>query len=230
MADYCKACSIKIHGRDHGDLARLCKPGETVWELCEGCGDVVELDSEGRRATDLTKGSTPMPETKSLYECNSCNDYFHDYKKTSCPKCGSSQTKRVSLTGSNKWAENGIFTNLVVFSIVGGLFVLIALGIWGAYSWVSSQSKDPYTDQQAVKSQIIGRDNVRSALKDPDSAKFRGEFIGPSGAPCGEVNAKNGFGAYAGYQRYVASGGGLAVLEDQTGKDEFEQVWRSLCE
>lgn len=47
MADYCKQCSEAIFGRDGRDMADLCRPGETTWELCEGCGDLVEVDHEG---------------------------------------------------------------------------------------------------------------------------------------------------------------------------------------
>ncbi|WIX32500.1 hypothetical protein QO259_17070 [Salinicola sp. JS01] len=49
MADYCQQCSVRVHGRDTQDLARLCEPGATAWELCEGCGDVVEVDHAGVR-------------------------------------------------------------------------------------------------------------------------------------------------------------------------------------
>lgn len=49
MSDYCRQCSLKVHGRDHRDLARLCEPGETVWELCEGCGGDIEVDYNGMR-------------------------------------------------------------------------------------------------------------------------------------------------------------------------------------
>lgn len=47
MADYCKQCSERLFGFDGRDLAGLCKPGEVVLELCEGCGDFVEVDHEG---------------------------------------------------------------------------------------------------------------------------------------------------------------------------------------
>ncbi len=46
---------------------------------------------------------------------------------------------------------------------------------------------------------------VREKLRDPDSAKFRnvsGDKI--DGQWCGEVNAKNGMGGYAGWQRFSA--------------------------
>ena len=56
MADYCQQCSMRLFGHDAQDLARLCRPGETVWELCEGCGDLVEVDHEGRRIDEGDEG------------------------------------------------------------------------------------------------------------------------------------------------------------------------------
>ncbi|WP_250500569.1 hypothetical protein [Caballeronia sp. GAWG1-5s-s] len=56
-------------------------------------------------------------------------------------------------------------------------------------------------------------DLVRKSLKDPDSAKFSSEFIVRSKPDekgivfvgvCGLVNARNGFGGYAGNARFVA--------------------------
>ena len=57
---------------------------------------------------------------------------------------------------------------------------------------------------------------ARAQLKDPDSAKFESSFVTSRKATgdtwdediavCGWVNAKNGFGGYAGAQRYVALG------------------------
>lgn len=54
---------------------------------------------------------------------------------------------------------------------------------------------------------------VAKELKDPDSAKFSGEYLADFPEPstkfsqlrtaCGEVNAKNAFGAFAGPVRYV---------------------------
>jgi hypothetical protein len=49
------------------------------------------------------------------------------------------------------------------------------------------------------------KQNVTRNLKDPDSAKFRDVKLNKAKtALCGEVNAKNGFGAYGGYQAFVA--------------------------
>lgn len=75
----------------------------------------------------------------------------------------------------------------------------------------------------------IAQGNVEARLKDADSAKFRGQFIGKSGVACGEVNAKNSFGAYIGFKRYVASGGGLAFIETDMPSDQFQATWLELC-
>lgn len=45
-------------------------------------------------------------------------------------------------------------------------------------------------------------------FKDPDSAQYRGLFIAQEGSYywlCGEVNAKNSYGAYVGFRRFYAS-------------------------
>jgi hypothetical protein len=55
---------------------------------------------------------------------------------------------------------------------------------------------DTYTAEQSVKEQ----------LKDPSSAQFRNVFVSKDGDyVCGEVNAKNGFGAYGGFEKFVVS-------------------------
>lgn len=58
-------------------------------------------------------------------------------------------------------------------------------------------------DQRDFNIMIEG---IKSDLKDPDSAKFRNVFISMyKGKPtlCGELNAKNSFGAYTGYKRFL---------------------------
>lgn len=75
----------------------------------------------------------------------------------------------------------------------------------------------------------VGQRSVESRLKDADSAKFRNQFVGKSGVPCGEVNAKNGFGGYNGFKRYIASGGGVSVVEDEMPVEQFEATWQKLC-
>ena len=51
MANFCKACSIKLHGKDFGDLAGITSvknelEGLAVIVICEGCG-VIQVDKDG---------------------------------------------------------------------------------------------------------------------------------------------------------------------------------------
>ncbi len=58
-----------------------------------------------------------------------------------------------------------------------------------------------------------GKEAIANMMKDPESVKFRGVFETREKddetwiAICGEVNAKNSYGAYIGYQKFVAAGG-----------------------
>lgn len=68
---------------------------------------------------------------------------------------------------------------------------------------------------------------VRAQLKDGDSAKFRnlyvkkqfsGQYVGNKFvndvATCGEVNAKNGYGAYTGFRRFYVFGSIVSIPDD----------------
>lgn len=77
-----------------------------------------------------------------------------------------------------------------------------------------------------------GKDTVRSKLKDPDSAEFRNvQFYsgGPSPSTCGEVNAKNSFGGFSGYERFIAVGSTMSVLESEMKPNEMDKLWASVC-
>lgn len=80
-----------------------------------------------------------------------------------------------------------------------------------------------------------------SGLKDPDSAKFRDLRL-KSGMLCGEVNAKNSYGAYAGNEQFSAIGqtvqmrneiasvdaalnGGPKIFDGRTVLEEFDRQW-----
>lgn len=77
-----------------------------------------------------------------------------------------------------------------------------------------------------------GQDAVRALLKDPESARFDGDFFhrGADNVPmaCGWVNAKNGFGGYTGKTRYISAGQpDLTFLESSVA--DFDTVWRRFC-
>jgi len=56
------------------------------------------------------------------------------------------------------------------------------------------------------------RGPILMQLKDPGSAQFANEFISPSKALCGQVNAKNGFGAYTGFEPFIITSGGELIF------------------
>ena len=76
------------------------------------------------------------------------------------------------------------------------------------------------------------QDGVKQRLKDPSSAEFRNSrFVDFEGVPivCGEVNAKNSFGGYGGFQHFIASGTKLAFLEQDMEPSEFGTAWNKMC-
>lgn len=75
----------------------------------------------------------------------------------------------------------------------------------------------------------LGEKYVKEKIRDPGSAQFRNQFIGKGGAPCGEVNAKDAFGTYIGYQRYISVARELTLLAQDVAPAEFEESWRELC-
>ncbi len=77
---------------------------------------------------------------------------------------------------------------------------------------------------------------VKTLLRDPESARFGPISIvrqsGASGAllACGTFNAKNGFGGYAGPQRFVSGGYATGtVIETSAGATTFSRLWDRAC-
>lgn len=74
---------------------------------------------------------------------------------------------------------------------------------------------------------------VAEKLRDPDSAKFRNVVSGTNSegldAVCGEVNGKNTFGAYSGYERFMTNTDAKFVyLESESARD-FAIDWITKC-
>jgi hypothetical protein len=84
--------------------------------------------------------------------------------------------------------------------------------------------------EEAATLTRLGEKYVREKVLEPASAQFRNQFIGKQGAPCGEVNAKDAFGAYIGYQRYISVARDLTLLAQDVAPAEFEASWAQLCQ
>jgi hypothetical protein len=62
------------------------------------------------------------------------------------------------------------------------------------------------------------RQVIASVMRDPDSVLFRGLTLKKAGDirfVCGEYNAKNGFGAYVGYRRFVTDTQEMTVRQGE---------------
>ena len=99
-----------------------------------------------------------------------------------------------------------------ILSIIAGITLALAIAIAGVYVW----KRQP--GDQAVKK---AENQVRSLLRDPNSALFYEVAADPiSGAACGYVNAKNGYGGYDGRRMFVLSSDG--AFESQPVDDTKE--------
>jgi hypothetical protein len=81
------------------------------------------------------------------------------------------------------------------------------------------------------RNEAAARAAVLSTLRDPASALFSGVRPGRDAADatiCGLVNAKNGFGGYAGARRFIASQGKL-VIDGANTPFEVDSAWQKSC-
>ena len=156
----------------------------------------------------------------ALIKCAECNNDVSTQSKR-CPKCGA----KMPMSKNKK-----IFWGVVIFII----FVTIGNidDSRDKNNKNNSQSQENTTKETQERIWIIkGEEAVKNKLKDGSSAEFRNVFFNNNGTPvsCGEVNSKNSFGAYSGYQRFVSAGSTeLTFLEEQV-KDSFDGVWSKYC-
>lgn len=173
-----------------------------------------------------------------------CTDCGHDVSKKAkaCPKCGAPLRKKTNPV-----------TKLLAYIMFGSLGISIfamikSQSLPSSYSAGSTTTQAP-TQQFSSKKEMFLADkgkalawmeadksSIEEILKDADSAKFSGVFISfysDSPVTCGQVNAKNSFGGYAGFKDFVAakSAGIRVVRGDGQMKDsEFDKVWNAACQ
>lgn len=74
-----------------------------------------------------------------------------------------------------------------------------------------------------------GVNTIRQELSDPSSAQFRTVHLGASEvrpvAVCGEVNAKNQFGGYVGYRRFMVIGNATVFEHPEEQATYFSDTW-----
>ncbi|MDR2625322.1 MAG: hypothetical protein LBC37_03235 [Zoogloeaceae bacterium] len=106
------------------------------------------------------------------------------------------------------------------------LLCLLAIGIVLS---ACSPEREPARDDPAmleIKMNRMAREFVLPHLKDADSAEFRNQQ-----GFCGEVNSKNSFGGFTGFQRFIAADKDKVIFERDSGfnAEEFAYMWNELC-
>lgn len=79
------------------------------------------------------------------------------------------------------------------------------------------------------KNQIeLAKKAVTGVLKDPGSAQFRNLYVvrlTKGMAVCGEVNAKNSYGGYTGFQHFVTGGIGAATRIERPASEDAANMF-----
>jgi len=120
--------------------------------------------------------------------------------------------------------EIGEVTGAIILLLI---IIATAVNLFSSSSSSGSKEKSEVSYSDAV---WIGKTAVRNVLKNSDSAMFRSiEYVknGGGGFVCGEVNSKNSFGGFSGWQHFIAVGTQTVYLEEQVSG--FRNVWRDVC-
>jgi len=113
--------------------------------------------------------------------------------------------------------------------------VALVILCFGLITYCARQPSTP-DDPNSEPSKFEFRELVKYQLKDANSAEFRNEAVYP--VPnrdgvfimCGEVNAKNSYGAYTGFKRFIVGFGGehgTVLMDDRSGV--FDGIWWDQC-
>ena len=103
--------------------------------------------------------------------------------------------------------------------------IFIAVFMYKAYTSPSRPSRPSTYDVLAM-----GKEAVRAEVKDPDAVKFGRIWVGKAGngqVACGYFNGKNSFGAYVGFQRFIAAP--HIVVSEEDGSGLIDKMWDESC-
>jgi hypothetical protein len=162
----------------------------------------------------------------ALATCRDCGRKVST-EAASCPQCGRVFLKTQpdaapapAPAGRGKWI-------LLAAAIVGFSMV--------AYSGSHPSASDNAPPDPAVldgELQYGGEQAVKARLRDPESAQFRNEVVvhkAKTTALCGEVNARNGFGGFTGYEPFIANGSDMVVFPADLSGSTFSAAWDRFC-
>lgn len=107
--------------------------------------------------------------------------------------------------------------------------LIIITGLIVYWARLPAKPVDPNEPPSKYEMEIY----LEQALKDADSAKYRNQVIYQDEKHqgmffmCGEVNAKNSFGGYTGFKRFIVSNKGGPQIDD--GHSMFDFMWKDKC-
>lgn len=116
----------------------------------------------------------------------------------------------------------------VLVTIVGVPLILVSMCSTKLPSNDASQSGGvPFEIQAAV---AVGQTRLESSLKDAPSARFQDRFVSRAGKRlvyCGEVNARNSFGGYNGFRRFIVGPNDPVIVDGEA--PAFDLAWSAEC-
>lgn len=154
----------------------------------------------------------------SIKQCRKCKAAVNELANM-CPSCGEPNPTQ------------GMSTPIKL--IIGFIVVVVIVQFFNTNSIPNDANTSTSPSSAISDARYITENEARvtAKLKDPESAQFRDVYVSNSfGIPlvCGEVNAKNSFGGYTGYQRFI-SGGELQVIETDMAAGEMDKSWVKFC-
>lgn len=158
----------------------------------------------------------------AINPCKECGGPVSD-KAESCPMCGAKQPKKTSVI---TW----IVLGLIIFTVLIGVF-------GGSDTGTSNTNTSSSTKKEENKAGVLlfyAQQQIKQNTKDPDAVQFRGEQIhektDDGAVACGEYNAKNSFGAYVGFKKFVAIEKDESIfMENGSNSKIFAKKWNKHC-
>jgi hypothetical protein len=94
---------------------------------------------------------------------------------------------------------------------------LPAVGAWAPS--IQDRTSQPQLSEEQLKAKVV------AGLKDPESAQFQGlQLVWTGRALCGQVNAKNSYGGYAGAKAFVADANGVYWAGDGSSRNDIGRM------
>lgn len=148
----------------------------------------------------------------TIKPCQECGGPVSD-KAEHCPRCGAKQSKKTSPVV------------ILLAVLLMGAGVIAFMTPRSEQNIESTQAK-PLTEQDIMAArQMQAYITIKNSMKDPDSAKIN--FY--KGKPCGQVNAKNSFGAYTGFKRIVLLKD-INIEGQNISDSQFDKIWKKYCD